>query len=478
MNLTGSAKKCNNCCMLKRTLHAVILLTLLVVMASPAKAAQPPLNAKAQAAINALGLTKATHGIYAIDAQTGRVLISLKADELLNPASNAKMVTAAVALSKLGWQYQFRTIFSTDRMSRAGVINNLYIKGNGDPFFVTEMMEKAVMTLAAAGVRKIGGDIIVDESYFDTSAHSSFNNHRAYSARTAATALNFNSVNIIVDRKGNGYEIKLDAPNDFIEVVNKLKPVGRGVHVRRISEQGRDKIIVSGGLPRRRRHFEKYLNITHPAQYLGSAFKTAFIEKDVPVDGSYREGRARGTIFLLDQPSKPLAEIIDDMNRFSNNFVAEQLTKHLGALAHGEPGTTAKGIKVFAAYLARLGIQPGSYTLVNGSGLSHDNRMTSRQLVTVLKTSYDDPTIRNAYINSLSIAGKKGTIKSRHKGPLLLGKLRGKTGTLDGVSTFTGFVPMANGHTAIFAIQTNGPAGWKQCHKLQDKIATMLAQYR
>ena len=454
-----------------------VLVIVCISLAFPANAAPPPLNAKTEAAIRALALTRATHGIYAIDAKTGKVLISLKADKLLNPASNAKMVTAAAALSQLGWRYQFHTTFSTDRMSRAGVINNLYIKGNGDPFFVTEMMEKAVMALIGTGVRNIAGDIIVDESFFDSIAHSSFNNHRAYSAHTAATALNFNSVNIIVDRKGNGYEIKLDAPNDFIEVVNKLKHVGRGVHVRRISEQGHDKIIVSGGLPRRRRHFEKYLNITNHAQYLGSAFKTAFIEKGVPVDGSYREGRAKGTILLLDQPSKPLAEIIDDMNRFSNNFVAEQLTKHLGALAHGEPGTTAKGIKVFAAYLTRLGIQPGSYTLVNGSALSHDNRMSSRQLVTVLKTSYDDPAIRNAYINSLSIAGKKGTIKRRHKGPLLNGKLRGKTGTLNGVSTLTGFVPMANGHTAIFAVQTNGPAGWGKCHKLQDKIATMLAAY-
>ena len=454
-----------------------ILALLLLLAATPANAAQPPLNAKAKATINALGLNKATHGIYAIDAQTGQVLISLNADKLLNPASNAKMVTAAVALSNLGWQYKFHTTFSTDRMSRSGTIDNLYIKGNGDPFFVTEMMEKAVAGLIAAGVRKVTGDIVVDQSFFDSSAHSAINNHRAYAASTAATALNFNSVNIIVDRKGNGYEIKLDAPNDYIEIVNKLRPVGRGVHVKRVAENAHDKIIVSGGLPRRRRHFEKYLNITHPSKYMGSAFKTALIEAGVPVEGGYRDGKASGSLLLLDQPSKPLTEIVDDMNRFSNNFVAEQLTKHLGAIAHSEPGTTDKGIKVFEAYLKRLGIQPGSYTLVNGSGLSHENRMTSRQLVTVLKASHDDPSIRSQYINSLSIAGKKGTIKSRHKGPLLHGKLRGKTGTLNGVSTLTGFLPMANGHTAIFAIQTNGPAGWGKCHRLQDKIATMLASY-
>jgi len=462
--------------MMKKSFYACTILVL-SILAPSANGAQPPLNAKAEAAIDALGLTKATHGIYAIDAQTGKILISLNADELLNPASNAKMVTAAVALSMLGRQYQFRTIFSTDKVSRAGTISNLFIKGNGDPFFVTEVMEKAAKSLAAAGVRKVAGNIIVDESSFDSNEYSEINNHRAYAASTAATALNFNSVNIIVDRRNNRYEIKLDAPNDYIVIENKLRPVGRGISVKRVVENDRDKIILSGGLPRRSKHFEKYLNITHPSKYFGSAFKTALIENGVPVNGTYREGKADGSIVLLDLPSKPLFEIVDDMNRFSNNFIAEQLTKHLGALVHNEPGTTEKGVKVFEDYLDRLGIKPDSYTLVNGSGLSYDNRMTSRQLVTVLKASYDDPLIRNEYINSLSIAGQKGTIKSRHKGPLLNGKLRGKTGTLNDVSTLTGFLPMANGDTAIFAIQTNGPAGWEKCHKLQDKIATMLAEH-
>jgi D-alanyl-D-alanine carboxypeptidase/D-alanyl-D-alanine-endopeptidase (penicillin-binding protein 4) len=463
--------------MLKKMKLAFLACSILLIQPVSTKAAQPPLNAKAEAAINALGLNKATHGVYAIDARTGRVLISLNADKPLNPASNAKMVTTAVALSNLGRDYRFHTIFSTDRMSRTGTIGNLYIKGNGDPFFVTEMVEKAVIGLISSGVRKVSGDIIVDQGFFAEDEHSEINNHRAYAAGTAATALNFNSVNIIVDRKGNGYEIKLDAPNDYVDIENKLRPVGRGVYVKRVAENEHDKIVVSGGLPRRHRHFEKYLNITHPSKYLGSAFKTALIENGVPVEGTYREGKASGTIMLFDHQSKPLFEIVEDMNRFSNNFIAEQITKHIGALAYGKPGTTDKGIKEFEKYLNRLGIKPGSYVLVNGSGLSYDNRMTSRQLVTVLKASYDDPSIRNEYINSLSIAGQKGTIKSRHKGPLLNGKLRGKTGTLNDVSTLTGFLPMANGDTAIFAIQTNGPAGWGKCHKLQDKIATMLASY-
>lgn len=459
---------------------AVFLLYILIFFVPQfAIASQPQLNGKVKQAIDALKLTRATHGIFAISAKTGKILIDINSDKLLNPASNVKMITAAVALKELGGDYQFHTLFSTNRMNRDGTIGNLYIKGNGDPFLVTEITEQIATALIRQGVRRVAGDIVVDESFFDGQARqTSIDNQRPYAAATASTALNFNSVRVLVDRKGKGYEIKLDAPNDYIEIVDKLRPVGRGVHLKRIPGEDRDTVIVSGGLPRRRRHFEKYVNISHPALYLGSAFKVLLMENGVPVDGRIRQGKATGTILLLDQPSKPLRMIVDDMNRFSNNFVAEQLVKHLGAIKFGEPGTTKKGLKLFDEYLRSLGMRKGTYKLVNGSGLSHDNRLTAKQLVAVLVDAYDDGAIREDYLNSLSIAGVKGTIKGRHKDPLLKGKLRGKTGTLNGVSTLTGYVPMRMGDMAIFAILTNGPAGWKQCHRLQDKIATMLVAYK
>ncbi len=461
------------------TLGAILLL-LIIALPGYAAAKAPPLNAEARKAIAALKLTKATHGIYAIDAKTGKVLIDLASGKPLNPASNVKVVTAAVALKRLSGDYRFTTRFSTDAFDRkTGTIGNLYIAGNGDPFLVTEVTERMAAELAREGVRKINGNIVVDESYFDGKARqTSIGNQRAYAAATAATALNFNSVRIIVDRKGTGYEIKLDAPNDYVKVVNKLRATGRGVALHRKSGKENDTVTVSGGMPRRQKHFEKYVNISHPALYLGSAFKTLFVANGIPVEGGVHEGADEGTIELLREPSKQLRMIVDDMNRFSNNFVAEQLVKHLGAHAFGAPGTTKKGIKLFDTYLAGLGIATGSYTLVNGSGLSQKNRLSAKQLVTVLRDVYDDQAIRKDFINSLSIAGEKGTIKSRHKGPLLKGKLRGKTGTLNNVSTLTGYVPMRNGHTAIFAALTNGPAGWKTCHKLQDKIATMLAAFQ
>ncbi len=463
----------------------VLLIVISVCAASAGRASDtPPLNERARDAIRELKLTIATHGIYAMAAKSGKVLIAIDADKLLNPASNVKMITAAVALKELGGNYRFHTRFTTDRMDRRGTIHNLYIKGNGDPFLVTEVTERMAANLIREGVRRIAGDIVVDESYFKDGTETTWaNNQHPYATQTAATALNFNCVRILVDRKPSaglragdkGYEIKLDAPNDYVEIVNKLKPVGRGIRLKRVPGTTSDKVIVSGGLPRRSRHFEKYINITHPALYLGSAFKTLFIENGVPVDGRVREGKAKGTILLADEQSKELRLIVDDMNRFSNNFVAEQLVMHVGAVAFGPPGTTEKGLRLFEKYLSSLGIRKGTYRVVNGSGLSHDNRLTAKQLVAVLKDVYDDTSIREDYISSLSIAGVKGTIKERHKGPLLHGKLKGKTGTLNGVSTLTGYVPMRSGDTAVFAILTNGPVQWTQAHKLQDRIATLMA---
>jgi len=466
--------------MLKVLFRTTTVLLILLVFGLPSAHAQAgPLNDEAMASIQMLGLEKATHGIYSVAAKSGKVLLDINSNELLNPASNVKMITAAVALKVLGGDYRFRTIFTTDARKAGGLIHNLYIKGNGDPFLVTEVMERMVKNLIRAGVTSVSGDIIVDESFFDGPARQvSIDNQRPYAAATASTALNFNSVRILVDRKGSGYEITLDAPNDYIEIVNKLRRVGRGISLSRLPAKDHDKILVSGGLPRKQAHFEKYVNISHPPLYLGSAFKTALVENGVPVRGTAKKRLSKGGVLLTDELSKPLRLIVDDMNRFSNNFVAEQLVKHLGAMKFGEPGTTKKGINLFEEYLTSLGIKRGTYTLVNGSGLSHENRMSAKQLVRVLQASYNDKAISKDYIASLSIAGQKGTIKERHRGPLLKGKLYGKTGSLNGVSTLTGYVPMKNGEIAIFAILTNGPAGWKSCHKLQDKVATMLAEYR
>ncbi|NIU05755.1 MAG: hypothetical protein GWO40_15970, partial [Gammaproteobacteria bacterium] len=137
------------------TLGAILLL-LIIALPGYAAAKAPPLNAEARKAIAALKLTKATHGIYAIDAKTGKVLIDLASGKPLNPASNVKVVTAAVALKRLSGDYRFTTRFSTDAFDRkTGTIGNLYIAGNGDPFLVTEVTERMAAELAREGVRKI-----------------------------------------------------------------------------------------------------------------------------------------------------------------------------------------------------------------------------------------------------------------------------------------------------------------------------------
>ena len=141
----------------------------------------------------------------------------------------------------------------------------------------------------------------------------------------------------------------------------------------------------------------------------------------------------KGTHMLLEVDSEPLLEIVRNMNKLSTNFVAEQIVKHMGGVFKGAPGSTAKGVAVIEDYVATLGIPRGSFVLENGSGLSSVSRVTAQQLVKVLVSAYHDREIRSEFMDSLSVLGVDGTMKSWTKmAPELAGIVFAKTGTLDG----------------------------------------------
>jgi D-alanyl-D-alanine carboxypeptidase/D-alanyl-D-alanine-endopeptidase (penicillin-binding protein 4) len=186
----------------------------------------------------------------------------------------------------------------------------------------------------------------------------------------------------------------------------------------------------------------------------------------------------RGGYLLLDSVSKPLALIVRDMNKYSNNFVAEQLVKTLAAEIAGAPGSTAKGMRVIANYLDQMGIKPGSYRLVNGSGLTRDNRISASALITVLANAFTDFRIAPEVMSSFSIAGVDGTTAKRQTSKKVKGLARAKTGTLSGVSTLVGAIPSETGEMIGYAILMNGNAiDWVSSHKIQDSMLNAMAGF-
>lgn len=148
--------------------------------------------------------------------------------------------------------------------------------------------------------------------------------------------------------------------------------------------------------------------------------------------------------------------------------MAEQLTKFLGAKKLGVPGSTQKGTEVFGKCLAAIRVEPGEFFLENGSGLSYNNKISPLTFVKVLLAGYHDPSIQEAFINSLSVNGIDGTLKFRKLKAGLDGMMRGKTGSLNGISSLAGYIPSADGRTIAFAILMNNFGGGS--HQTQDRL--------
>lgn len=175
--------------------------------------------------------------------------------------------------------------------------------------------------------------------------------------------------------------------------------------------------------------------------------------------------------------SARLSNIVDQLNRWSSNFVAEQLVKTLGAEARGAPGTFADGLKVIEEVMVdEIGWRPASFVLENGSGLNNVNRVTARQLTRLLTHMHDLPEVGPEFVSSLGVAGRQGTISGRFRHTAADRRLRAKTGTLTGVSALSGYVASATGELMAFSILVNGYEGsTRPIWEVQDMIGEALA---
>lgn len=394
------------------------------------------------------GLTKAQLSLQIVSIPDEKIIFEKNPDLALNPASNMKLVTAATALKELGPDFTFKTEFySEGPVDGQGRLKNLWIKGKGDPLFVTEELDAIAEYFRGMGLQKIEGSIFVDDTYFDpynTMTYLSDNNDKVYNIVTSPLSFNFNTISIKARpsaRLGDQPSIALDSPVQYLTLSNNAKTVARGSRTHLdIAQQDDGQIAVIGSIPRTRRYYNFRKGVLDPANYTGIAIIEALQKKGIEVErGIKKEPVPPRASLLLIHNSPPLGEVLKGLGKHSNNFMAEQLLKTLGAVRYGAPGSMDKGIKTLHDYMASLGIPEEEYTIANGSGLSRLSRLSSRHLVKVLLDMYHSPR-RDDLISSLSIAGIDGTIKSKMRRSPLAGKVFAKTGTLNGVKSLSGYL--------------------------------------
>ncbi|MCG5053549.1 MAG: D-alanyl-D-alanine carboxypeptidase/D-alanyl-D-alanine-endopeptidase [Myxococcales bacterium] len=441
-----------------------------------------------------LGAAKVS--VSVLDQETGRVLYAREPKAQLNAASNVKLVTSSAALSLLGPEYRFRTaVYGPQRTSgrylEAGgeLAGDLYFRGGGDPTFETADLSELANQLWALGIRRIKGNLVVDPTFFDSRvlppAYEQKDESGAYRAPSSATSLNANAVAITVlpaPKPGQAARVLLEPASDHFEVTGRILSSSRApawpVIETLAGTDGKTRIQIGGRITTDQTPRTFSRRVVDPALYLGHTALVMLARRGITLQGKVEVGPTpEGLRLLATHVSEPLAVVVHEMNKRSNNFVAEQLVRTLGAEALQAPGSWDKGLEAVARYLEALGIKRGTYRMENAAGLYDSNRFSSEQIAVVLRAALRDFRISGEFAASLPLAGIDGTLAQRMAGSPAERYVRGKTGTLLGTSALSGLVGSPNRAPLVFSILMNEVTDTALARAVQDQAATVLAWY-
>ena len=374
------------------------------------------------------GLSRLFHrvgrsGAFVLDAGSNKVLFSRKARRPRILASNSKLFTTSTALAKFQPEGQLQTTaWSADDVSD-GVSQGLYLRGGGDPMLSTAGLNKLADRVRAAGVTSVVGPLHYDDSFLD---------HVTGIPEHGITP----------------------------ESVGRLSG-----------------LQIDGGSSR------------DPAKTAAQRFDDALRKEGISIANNVTPGLVvPGFVRIADYGSPTMADIVQETNVPSNNYLAEMLLKDIGA-EFGDAGSTAAGISVVRGFAAKLGAR---FTGENGSGLTRRNKASPASVVKLLDSMIeidetttpnvqaDQRRTRDAWVNSLAVAGRSGTLAHRMRGTAARGRCHAKTGTLNGVSALSGYCFQGAedaDHAVVFSLLMNR-VDVNRAHVIQDRMAALIARFR
>lgn len=448
--------------------------------------------------------SKAKVGIYAVDTTTGQVLYAKNASEGFNPASNIKLLTAAAALDAFQPHRTFATRLIARPPNAEGIVDGpLYVVGEGEAFLLFEDIIDWAAKLKLKGVETIKEGIVIDDAAFKGEylppGFDQKDEDASYRSPIGAVSVNFNAVTVIVepaDKAGREPEVRFFPPNDHLTLVNKARTVdSSGQSVRFSSDpdgNGGTTITVGGAIGTRSSAVRDRLRIDNPPKFAGSVLREALEMVDIDVQGEVKHGQAPGdgekdsekdsekdgarTEVLVNHYSQPLSYVVLAMNKWSNNFMAEQLLRTLGR-GDDQPSTWERSRERVLDFLKTAGVDTSELTLKNGSGLYDGNSVAPRHFVRLL-THMLDHRAGPEFVTSLAVAGRDGTLRGRMKGAATAGNVRAKTGTLNDVSALSGYLDTQSGRRVAFSVLFNETPKRAWLYRpVQDDIVEALAEF-
>jgi D-alanyl-D-alanine carboxypeptidase/D-alanyl-D-alanine-endopeptidase (penicillin-binding protein 4) len=449
--------------------RAFALVVLLAALARSAAAEEATLSQTLDEFLRAPALRGARVGVVVEDLATGQRLAEHLADVDLVPASNQKLLISAASLEHWGPAHRFETPILAEGTVNDGVLDGtLWIVGQGDPSFVSETLWKLAEEIRLQGIREIKGGIGVDASRFDALRfHPDWEpvSSRAYYAPVSALSANYSSFRVDVvpgEHVGAPVGLRL-APSlpYFKSAADAVTLRGGGQLVLDIDvlpDGTGESVRVSGAVSADRPTSTYWRAVALPERYAAALLRAQLEAQGVRVAPRVRIGPAPADAReLLRFSGEPLALQVRLLEKFSNNFVAEQLTKMLGAELYGPPGTWEKGTRALGAYLEGAGIADPANAIADGSGLSPRNRIAPATLVAVLRRGAQRFDSGPEFLSALPIGGREGTLEDRMQNGSV--QIRAKTGHLRRVAALSGIVPGPNGSTRAFSILVNGSRG-------------------
>ena len=439
------------------------------------------------------GVERATWGVAVRSLDRDEPILELNAGALLVPASVAKLVTLAAAAESVGWNYAFETTLAAAGPVTDGVLSgDLVVSGNGDPTLegpAGEHLTSWIDALRASGIRRVSGRVVGDddgaEEPLPPFAWAWDDLGYPYGALPGALNLGENAVQITVAPGPQaGAPAALTVATDARELpitsdVATGQP-GSEAWLRPILQPGGLGLRVLGTLPAGSQPVTFSISVGNPTLWFATMLRQRLIEAGIAVDGApvdidnLPEGPGPAAVLHV-QRSPPLSAIAEPMMKDSLNLYAETVLW----LNTGPAGLRATGeaLDALRDRLGAWGIPEGDHQLVDGSGLSRRNSLTTRALVAVLERFYD-PAGASPWMRALPVAGRDGTLESRLVGTPAENNLAAKTGSMSNIRSLAGYVRTRDGEPLAFALIVNNFEGpGNAAVEAIDRIAVALASF-
>lgn len=434
-------------------------------------------------------LKHASYSFCVMDAPSGKILHEFQSELSLSPASTLKILTTSAALGILGKNFTYKTgiYFSGKFDSISGVLDgNIIIKGSGDPtinseYFYLKAEDHVLIQwadqLKKIGLKKVKGMVITDAHVFDNHTPdqwiwSDIGNYFGTCAHGLSYADNKYTLTLQSFDEGQPVKIKnqtyrfstntnsgWDIQENYFN--NTLTSGGKGDNAI-IYPNG----LIAGTIPANQSSYEIEGNMAHPDLILRNEFEHTLETKGIQIlydlddienqDSILNQKFDYSTYKLVYSHTSPtLDKIVYYTNVKSDNHYAETLLNTLAFVKTKQTATTANGISIVTAFWKDRGVDISGLFMDDGSGLSRSNAITTKIQSTILSKIYRDSTLYTSFNSSLPIAGKNGSMSSLCKGTFAENNLRAKTGYINRVRAYAGYVTSKNGKKIAFSIIFN-----------------------